>query len=271
MQLRVVTILLFSMLTVNEIRACSVVYYVDKNTGKILVANNEDYWYDVKAYIQIVPNAKNQFARLWYGWDGFAQGGINEAGLFFDGATTPQQSIPPGYGKPKGNLGDELLAHCRTVEDALAYLEKEKVALASAHMMLGDRTGKAVVVEWINSERKLTWIRDNQLIMTNFLLADTSQGNYPCTRFHSIERNMETLQKSKEEASLLKVGNVLGQAVQLPQANESNQVGGTLYSSFIDITDMQFALVYKLDNAKITKLDLRKEFETKRKRKIKLG
>jgi len=48
------------------------------------------------------------------------------------------------------------------------------------------------------------------------------------------------------------------------------RVGGTLYSSFIDLTDMQFVLVYKLDNQKITRLDLQGEFTKKRKQKIKL-
>ena len=28
----------------SEIKACSVVYYVDQHSGKIYVANNEDYW-----------------------------------------------------------------------------------------------------------------------------------------------------------------------------------------------------------------------------------
>jgi hypothetical protein len=52
--------------------------------------------------------------------------------------------------------------------------------------------------------------------------------------------------------------------------NESGRVGGTLYTSFINITDMEFVLVYKLDNHKLTRLDLLDEFAKKRKQKIKL-
>jgi hypothetical protein len=62
----------------------------------------------------------------------------------------------------------------------------------------------------------------------------------------------------------------LGQAVQIPKADSKGKIGGTLYSTFINITDMEFILVYKLDNAKTTKLDLLKEFGIKRERKIKL-
>ena len=78
----------------NQVNACSVIYYFDSISSKIYVANNEDFWYDTKAYIQINPRTKSKLARLWFGWDDFAQGGINEAGLFFDGAVTPVDSIP---------------------------------------------------------------------------------------------------------------------------------------------------------------------------------
>lgn len=71
--------------------ACSVLYYVDSITGKIYTVNSEDYWLYVDAYIQIEPKSKNEYARLWYGWDNFAQGGINDKGLFFDAAVTPEQ------------------------------------------------------------------------------------------------------------------------------------------------------------------------------------
>ena len=190
---------------ISRVDACSVVYYIDKHTGKIFVVNNEDYWYDVDTYIRIIPASGKHLARLWYGWDNFAQGGVNEAGLFFDGAVTPEQTVPDGYGSPKSNLGDEILRSCYTVEEALGFMEQKKIALSDAHMMIGDSTG-----------------------------------------------------------------NVIGGAVQLPGKNESGRVGGTLYSSFINISDMEFVLVYKLDNQKLTRLDLSDEFAKKRKQKIKL-
>ena len=96
----------------------------------------------------------NKLARLWYGWDDFAQGGINEAGLFFDGAVTPEQDIPGGGRGPKGNLGDDILARCHTVNEALQFLEDRDIALSNAHMMLGDASGHAVVVEWIDGTEK---------------------------------------------------------------------------------------------------------------------
>ncbi|NND80554.1 MAG: linear amide C-N hydrolase [Maribacter sp.] len=261
---------LVAILIPNASFACSVLYYIDSTTGKIYAVNSEDYWLDVDAYIQIEPKSKKKFARLWYGWENFAQGGINEKGLFFDAAVTPVQERIKGYGNPKNNLGDKILANCSTVEEALMFLEKEKIALNKSHMMFGDKTGKAVVVEWVEGERKLHWIEDNKLIMTNYLLTDPEAGNFPCYRHKSIEERITEMEKSEEEINLLMVGNTFGQAVQPPRENEEGRVGGTVYTSFIDITDSKFFLSYKLSNENVIKLDLNIEFNKTKQQKIKL-
>jgi hypothetical protein len=262
------TILLLGFVPISK--ACSVLYYISPQTGKIYIANNEDYWYDVKPYIQIIPATKDKHARLWYGWDKFAQGGVNAAGLFFDGAVTPKQEAIRGYNRPKGNLGDRLLANCSTVDEAIAYLEKEKIALSDAHIMLGDKQGKAVVLEWVDGKKNIIPIENNRLVMTNFLLSDTTRGNYPCYRYSSILRKIDEMEQGGGEITFLKAGNTMGQAAQPPKADEQGRVGGTLYSTFINLTDMEFILVYKLNNKRITKLNLEEIFKTGKNEKIKL-
>jgi choloylglycine hydrolase len=264
----VLLICVIILLITNTATACSVLYYVDSKTGKIYVVNNEDYWYDVEVYIQIEPGSKNKHARLWYGWDDFAQGGINEKGLFFDAAITPEQEKVRGFGNPKDNLGDAILANCATVEEALIFLNKEKIALNKSHMMFGDKTGKAVIVEWVHGERKIHWIDGNKLIMTNYLISEPEAGNYPCYRFESIEKRIADMESQKEEITLLKVGNSVGQAVQPPREDEQGRIGGTVYTSFIDITDNIFVLSYKLSNENVVKLDLNTEFAKSQKQKI---
>lgn len=254
----------------EPVKACLVLYYVDAKTGKIYAVNNEDYWLDVDAYIQIEPGSKNKLARLWYGWDNFAQGGINEKGLFFDAAVTPEQEKIKGYGNPKNNLGDKILAQCATVDEALRFLEKEKIALNRSHMLFGDKTGKAVIVEWVDGERVLHQMQDNKLIMTNYLLSKPEAGNYPCYRRKSIEGRISELENTREEINLLKIGNTFGQAAQPPREGENGRLGGTVYTSFIDITENKFFLSYQLSNENVIQLDLNKEFTQNKGRKIKL-
>jgi choloylglycine hydrolase len=252
--------MLFLLSGLEPSRACSILYYIDTLTGKIYAVNNEDYWYDVKTYLRIEPRKKEQLARLWYGWDDFAQGGINEAGLFFDGASTPEEKPWPGYVQPKGNLGDRLLARCTTVGDALEYLEEHKVALTNGHLLIGDKTGNAVVVEWMNGQRHIVPITGNQLLATNFLLSDTARGNYPCPRYRAMEEEISKFRQSKEPLELRNIGQVAARAMQPRSKNAAGREGGTLYSTFINITDMEFVLVYQMDNAKMHKLDLKAEF-----------
>lgn len=261
------TLLLFAY---TKTTACSIVYYVDSTSGKIYVANNEDYWYSEEAYIQLMPASKNENARLWYGWDDFAQGGVNAVGLFFDAAVTPEQDIPEGFTNPNGrNIGDEVLAYCKTVDEAIAYLEREKIAISTGHFFLGDSTGNAAVLEWVDGVKHIVRIKSNVLIATNYLLSDTSAGNYPCYRYQSIEERINDLKKSEEPVDFRSFGNVIAGAVQPPTKDENGQEGGTLYSTFIDMNEMKFVLVPKLDNATMMILDLKEEFQRKRRKKIK--
>ncbi len=251
--------------------ACAIVYFIDKNTGNIYIANNEDYWLDTKAYVQKIPDSKKGIARMWYGWDDFAQGGVNKVGLFFDGAVTPKQKIPESHKGPNGrNIGDEILASCSTVNQALLFLEKEKIAIANGHMMFGDKTGNAVVVEWVNGKRNDIFISDNYLIATNYLLSKPEAGNFPCYRFQSIEQRIKAL-KEKKVVDFRSFGNTIGGAAQIPQTDsKTGKKGGTLYSSFINLSTMEMYIVPKLENQKLIRYDLEYEFNQKKKFKTKL-
>ncbi len=252
--------------------ACSIVYYIDSKTGHIYFVNNEDYWYDVKPYIQINPGSKKEFGRIWYGWKNFGQGGVNEKGLVLDGAVTPEEKIPAGYSAPKGNITDKILAKCSTVDEAVQYLEEKKVALKNAHLLLGDKNGKAVIIEWVKGKKQIVGIKNNRLVATNFNLSETSQTEITCWRYRVIQKGLDELDARdiKDTIDLKAVGNVIARAVQPPQADPAGRVGGTLYTTFIDLTEMKFVLVYKLDNSKIQKLDILKEVQTGKARKIKL-
>lgn len=255
---------LFTFLKAPAASACSILFFKDPSTGKVYVANNEDYWYDVKAYLKIMSKSKDSYARLWYGWNNFAQGGVNEHGLFFDGAVTPKQQSVKDYGSPKGNLGDEILAKCKTAQEAVDYLETKRVSLTEGHLLFGDKSGNAIVIEWVDGERKLTNITADHLMVTNFLLADPSKGNHPCPRYLAMDNDLTLMKTNHETADLKRVGQVIAKAVQPPRHDSTGRTFGTLYSTFINLTDMEFKLVYKLDNAKLTQIDLKEVFKNQK-------
>ncbi|MEP0264522.1 C45 family autoproteolytic acyltransferase/hydolase [Dokdonia sp.] len=249
----------------SKATACSIVYYVDPDTGKIYVVNNEDFWYNTDAYIQIIPETKNELARLWYGWNDFGQGGINSAGLFFDVAVTPNQKVPKGYRLPEGNITDRILAHCRTVDEVLAYMEKEKMALNQSHMLIGDAQGNAIIVEWVDGKKHVIKKEGNSLIATNYLLLKPEAGNYPCPRYASIEERIKEMESSGDPITLPSMSAIVTQAYQTPRTLDNGKTLGTLYTSFIDITEMKMVFLPKLDSKKVMQFDLREEFKSKRK------
>jgi len=120
----------------------------------------------------------------------------------------------------------------------------------------------------VNGAQNVIMIEDNRLLMTNFLLTDTTQGGHPCPRYDAIQQEIDRLENEQSAIDLLTVGNIVARAVQVPRQDQGGKTAGTLYTSFINITDMEFVLVYKLDNAKITRLDLKSEFNKTKKRKI---
>jgi penicillin V acylase-like amidase (Ntn superfamily) len=261
------TISIFSVKTF----ACSIFYYKDSKTGKIYFVNNEDYWYDVKPYIQIIPSSKDELGRIWYGWKDFGQGGVNEKGLVLDGAVTPEEKIPPGYSDTqKGNITDEILAMCATVDEAVQYLEVKKIALKNGHIFFGDKNGKAIVVEWVNGVKQLVEIKNNRLVATNFNLSKLNQSEITCWRYNAIQKGLDELEAKNDTIDLKTVGNVIAKAVQIPQKDATGKIAGTLYSTFVDLTEMKLVLVYKLDNSKNQKLAIINELKKGKKRKIEL-
>ncbi len=250
--------------------ACPILYYIDKGTGKIYAVNSEDFWLDAGAYIQIEKKSKDKLARLWYGWDNFAQGGINSAGLFFDVAVTPEQEMPQGYDLIKGNIGDKLLSEISTVEQAIEWMEKEKFAVHQSHFLIGDASGNAVIVEWIDGKKHIIRMEGNSLIATNYLINAPEEGGFPCYRFESIQERIAALESSDGAITLKSVGQTFEGAVVPMYLMENGKKGGTLYTSFFDIADMKMVLVPKLDNSKAIVLDLKEEFEKGKKRRIDL-
>ena len=238
------------------LEACSILYYFDESTATAYVANNEDYWYDQSVVLKKPRTRKGEYARLWYGWDDFAQGGVNEQGLFLDGAVIPERRIPDGLKPPQGNLGDRLLANCQTVKEALQLLETEAVGLTNAHLMIGDASGSAVVIEWDENGRHLQWVEDGHLVITNFSLSPQPNEVAMCPRYQSIKERISAFRERAVPPTLLIVGNFLGAAAQPPRTDENGRMAGTLYSTFIDLKQLQLVFVPKLDSSKAEKLDL---------------
>lgn len=128
--------------------ACTIFMASDGQT--VLAGNNED-WSDPSCFMWLRPATENKNGRVVFGFrNGYAQGGMNEHGLFFDGAWTEHHELAPDAARPAPptSLLDDMLASCATVDEAIAYLDGFDVPwFADGIVFLADRSGASAIYE----------------------------------------------------------------------------------------------------------------------------
>ena len=128
---------------------CSMVK-LTKN-GKTIVGNNEN---------QMNPNTRIRFENgknggygvVYVGFDNlFPQGGMNDAGLVFDGFTQSYRVVTDTIGKFKcssSDLSKKVMQECATVDEAKCLLNRYNRCFWSASVLrFVDKTGKYLYVD----------------------------------------------------------------------------------------------------------------------------
>ncbi|MDB4293354.1 hypothetical protein N9954_08100, partial [Maribacter sp.] len=173
----------------NSAYACSI--FCASKHGEVLAAGNED-WHDPFTKMWVKSSTEDSYGSVNLGHSDYQiQTAINEYGLFFDFAYIPQVVGKDMIGKIKfdGSLFPSILAKCKTVEEALLYLEKHQYESATNQVLLADATGNSVIV---NQDAILKRGNDDFQIITNFNACDISSGNYDCRRFEIINEGLST-------------------------------------------------------------------------------
>ncbi len=119
-------------------------------SGKTLFGSNEDFW-DSDTNIWFYPAEEGKYGRFFVGYNnGFPQGGMNDKGLSFDGASTPKSDLKFSKGKKthNGYLIEKILEECATVEEALKIVEEYQFTelRGQGQLMFVDALGDAFIV-----------------------------------------------------------------------------------------------------------------------------
>lgn len=169
---------------------CFIMFLTD---GKhILVANHED-WYAKDAEVTFIPASKGKYGMLYFDFasEKYAQGGMNTEGLFFDGTKTPNASYPDNDSKKDCNcyIWTKILAECKTVDEAIAYVEKYKVPeIEDVHVMFADKKGNSAVVGVYEGKLQIHRRSGNYQLLTNFNLSNPSYGGeQKCMRYAAAD------------------------------------------------------------------------------------
>lgn len=131
-------------------QSCTVLYASD---GKMTLAgNNEDYNF-LLTNILFLPAEEGKFGRVYFGSDvaRFPQGGMNQKGLFFDGAALDEVTmVPRDPSKPaiKGQLILKAMEECSTVEEVRRlFTSYDFSGPMNGHYLVGDKDGNSMIIE----------------------------------------------------------------------------------------------------------------------------
>lgn len=236
----------------NSAFTCTI--FTASNENVVLAGNNEDMC-TTHTLIHIIPPSKEKYGCIFWGFIGDEnyQGGMNEHGLFFDGAGTPEvnmskSNLPVFEGR---FIMETILEQCKTVEESIEFLKKySQPSLRYSHNLIADEFGDAAIIEWGND--KLNFIRkddENFLIATNFNITESEDISKECLRYNIAHKILK-----REQPSIKTFEKVLSLTHQ-----EGNF--GTVYSNLCDLKNKKVYL-YNFHNFTIRKeIDLKSAFK----------
>jgi len=221
-------------------RACTDFCYSPGDT--VLAGRSLDTDFNANLGMLLVPATAGTHG--WVSCGGFDYpwaDGMNDQGLFVGSASVPAPYTSSSTRQPADHqmFHSGLLANCATVEEAIRWCSKQPTPsllvglvnqsspgrytfVTSSHILVADRAGDSVVLEWPQGKLKTTRKRGRYQLMTNFLLSDPKAGSYPCPRYVADSRILDK---------------AAGPPLQTcRQVLEMTSVGTTRYSLIYDLT-----------------------------------
>lgn len=242
---------LFLTLPFTSVFACLILFITDGKT--VMVANHED-WYARDAEITFIPANGKKFGMLYFDFasEKTAQGGMNTAGLFFDGTRTPFAPYEENGSKQdcKCYIWKKILEECATVDEALNYVEKYKIPeIEDVHILFADKKGNSAVVGIYGGKLQIHKRSGYHQLLTNFNLTDPSYGDEPpCQRFATAEK----LLTSDSSATVENLEKILSM---------TNQDAFTVYSNIYNLTSGDVYVYNRADFTKKIRFNLSAELK----------
>lgn len=194
--------------------------------GQTWVGNNEDFGSATSAYLWTSPSSHKAFGAVYFGLDkSFAQGGVNEKGLVFDGFATEEAILTTrsklSYLSPK-KLVQQIMATASTVEEVATLLETNYFdGMTKGYLMFVDKQGGTLI-----AEGDTFFVRHDPVwVSTNFRPSCTPIDKITCPR----------QLKGKRLLSQLPSADLSSTTAVLDSIHKDNRLGGSLYSQVYDL------------------------------------
>ncbi|MFA6127716.1 MAG: hypothetical protein WC699_10450 [Bacteroidales bacterium] len=222
--------------------------------GKTMVGNNEDYW-NPNTRIWFEQGKLNEYGVVYVGYDNFwPQGGMNQAGLVFDGFSMDYLAINDTLGKKNldANFLKEIMKKLSNVDDVKKYFKQYSLkGLETSMFLFIDKTGKYLVVE---GDSLITG-NNQSYVLSNFYpsqIKDESEINIPI--YYKGKRLLE----GPKDTSISFCSSVMDTMHQ-----ERNWGAGTMYTTIYDLKEGTINLYFFRDYTQVVKFNLNQELKKK--------
>ena len=246
-----ISVILIICATIKFAEPCTIVTI---SNGKIILAGNNEDWQNPNTKIWFYPSTKKEYGRICWGFDkafDFAEGGMNEHGLFIDANAldnTGWQADPGKLNMPSATV-DYILAHCATVEDVLDLMRKYNFSLlAGGKFPVADAKGDAAIIEWGQGKLQLIRREGRYQISTNFVQSNYKPEDFPCGRYKIADKILS----SSEDVSVNLVRSVLS-------ATANEFFYPTIYSNICDLKHKKIYLYNFHNFEEVFVIDLSEE------------
>lgn len=234
-----------------DVFGCLILFITDGKT--ILIGNHED-WYADDAEVTFLPASGKKYGMLYFDFasEKTAQGGINTAGLFFDGTKTPFAPYNDNETKEdcRCYIWKKILEECATVDEAIRYVEKYKIPeIEDVHILFADKKGNSAVIGVYDGKLQIHKRNNEYQLLTNFNLTNPSYGDeQPCPRFATAEKMLA-------EDSAVTVENIE------KILSKTHQDKLTAYSNIYNLTSGEVYVYNHANFSKKIKLNLANELK----------
>jgi len=221
----------------------------------VLFGNNEDFT-NPATKMWFIPGENEGYGVVYFGFDEImAQGGMNEAGLAFDGFATQPKPVTGSGDKESydGNLVHKVMTKCATVDEVLEVFAQYNLEYMKTFMfMFADAKGNSVIIEGDKVIRKNGPFQ----VVTNFYQSDdpTGQTAYGegkvCARFEIANDLLKGVQRVN-----------ISDARKVLNATHMEGKSQTLYSMVYDLDDRLVYLYNFHDFENEVVIDLREELK----------
>lgn len=220
--------------------------------GKTMVGNNEDYW-NPNSRIWFEQGKVNEYGAVYVGYDNFwPQGGMNQAGLVFDGFSMDYLAINDTLGKKNldANFLQDIMKKCADVDDVKKYFNQYNLkGLERSMFLFIDKTGKYLVVE---GDSLITG-NNQSYVLSNFYPSQIKEENEIGIPIYHKGKKLLERQKDTSISFCSSVMDTMHQ--------ERNWGAGTMYTTIYDLNEGAIYLYFFRDYTHVVKLNLNQELK----------